>query len=135
MDCNFSSLASLELLFRPFRAIRSAISVLASVVSEGSPGSCKFSESFDTLSCVDARNLLEGGSLESTWLPFFWPNLPDSGAVDSPSSPDASREEACNCSSVEGLAVDEGRVVLFRFPEPEPRDDGEDIVVLRRPNG
>ena len=134
IDCNFSSPASLELLFRPFRAIRSAISVLASVVSEGSSGTCTFSEPFEPLSCVDGRNLLAGGSLESRRLPFFWPKMPDSGAVDSPSSPDASRDEACNCSSVEGLTVDEGRVVRFRFPEPEPGDEGEDIVVLRSLN-
>jgi hypothetical protein len=110
--------------------------VLASVVSEGSPGSRMFSEPLDSLSCVDDRNLLAGGLPESRRPPFLWVKLPDSGAVDSPSSPDASRDDACNCSRAEGLVVDEGRVpVRFRFPEPEPAEDGDDIVALCRLNG
>jgi hypothetical protein len=63
--------------------------------------------------------------------PFLWLKFPDSGAVDSPSSPDASLDEACNCSMPEDLLVDEGRVaVRFRFPEAEPADEGEDILQL-----
>ncbi len=51
--------------FRPLRAKRLAISVLPSVVSDGSPGSCAFPAPFVTFSCVDDRNLFGGG------LPFL----------------------------------------------------------------
>lgn len=70
---------------------------------------------------------------ESRRLPFFRLMLLDSGAVDSPSSADASRDEACNCSIAEVFLVDEARVaVRFRFPAPVPGDEGEDIIMPLR---
>lgn len=60
MACVFSSSPSLERLFRPFCLSRFVMSVLASVVSDGSPESGAFSEPLDGLSCVDDRSLLGG---------------------------------------------------------------------------
>ena len=61
-------------------------------------------------------------------LPFLWLTPVDSGAVDSPSSPEASRDEGCNKSIVDDLFADGIVAVLFRFPTPEPAEEGEDIV-------
>lgn len=67
-------------------------------------------------SCVDDRSRLAG---------FL---TVDSGAVDSPSSPDASRDDACCRGSIERFF--EGMVlVLFRLPEPA--DDGEDMMIIQ----
>ena len=93
--CVLSSSASFEPLFRPLLPTRLAISVLASVVSDGSPGSCTFVDPLGILSWVDDRNRFAGG-FESIELPFLELRMPDSGAVDSPSSPDASRDDGCN---------------------------------------
>lgn len=52
-----------------------------------------------------------------------------SGAVDSPSSPDASREDACSWSLLDGVFEDVVRAVFrFLLVAFEPADDGEDIV-------
>jgi hypothetical protein len=52
----------------------------------------------------------------------------DSGAVDSPSSPEASLDDGCNWSIADGF-FDVGMVaVLFRFPTLEPAEEGEDMV-------
>ena len=75
------------------------------------------------------RNLFAGG-FESIELPFLWLAPVDSGAVDSPSSPEASREEGCNKSIVDDLFVDGIVAVLFRFPTLEPAEEGEDMVSL-----
>ena len=105
------------MLFRPLRPILFAISVLPSVVSEGSPGS----DPLGILSPVDERNRFEGGLDASIELPFLCFKL-DSGAVDSPSSAEASRDDVCSCTA--GAAS-----VRFRFPVPEPGDVGDDIVI------
>lgn len=89
--CVFSSFSS-EMLFRPFFVTRFAISALPSVVSEGSPGSC---DPLGIFSWVDERNRFAGGLDASIELPFLCFKL-GSGAVDSPSSPDASRDEFCS---------------------------------------
>jgi len=115
------------MLFRGFRPTRFAISVLPSVVSDGSPGSWTLSDPFVIFSCVLDRNLFAGG-LESIEFPFLWPTPVDSGAVDSPSSPEASRDEGCNKSIVDDLFADGIVAVLFRFPTLEPADEGEDMV-------
>jgi hypothetical protein len=88
--CGFSS-STFEVFFRPFRPIRFAISVLASVVSEGSPGS----DPFGILSPMDERNRFEGGFDASIELPFLCFKV-DSGAVDEPSSPEASLDDVCS---------------------------------------
>lgn len=112
--------------------MRVAISVLPSVVSDGSPGSWGLSDPFVIFSCVLDRNLFAGGLVESIEFPFLWPRPVDSGAVDSPSSPEASREDGCNRSIVDDLFADGIVAVLFRFPTLEPADEGEDIVSLCR---
>jgi hypothetical protein len=90
-----SSSASFELLLRPLLPTRLAISVLASVVSEGSPGSSKLVDPLETLSWIDERSRLAGG-FESIELLFLVLRMPDSAAVVSPSSPDASRDDGCS---------------------------------------
>jgi len=119
------------MLFRDFRGTRLAISVLPSVVSDGSPGSWILLDPFVIFSCVLDRNLFAGG-FESIELPFLWPAPVDSGAVDSPSSPEASREEGCNKSIVDDLFVDGIVAVLFRFPTLEPAEEGDDMVSFCR---
>ena len=97
---------------------RSAISTLASVVSEGSPGSSPFV----IFSPVADRNRLEGGlSDDELGLGAFAER--DSGAVVS--SPDASRDVECSCSTAGVFLVEEGRVeVRFLLPA----EDGEDMM-------
>jgi hypothetical protein len=90
-----SSLGPLLLPLR-FLAATHAMSTLASVVSDGSPGSCVAPTPFTTFSPLDERRRFEGGFVESIELPaFLCLRLVDSGAVVSPSSPDASRDDAC----------------------------------------
>lgn len=111
IDCGnlSSSSSSLPFLFRT----RFSISSDASVLSDGSPGS---PFGMIIFSCVDDRSRLAG---------FL---TVDSGAVDSPSSPDASRDDACCRGSIERFF--EGMVlVLFRLPEPA--DDGEDMMIIQ----
>jgi hypothetical protein len=97
------------------------------VVSDGSPGSWTLSDPFVIFSCVLDRNLFAGGLVESIEFPFLWLMPVDSGAVDSPSSPEASRDEGCNRSMVDDLFAEVIVAVLFRFPTLEP-EEGEDIV-------
>jgi hypothetical protein len=53
----------------------------------------------------------------------------DSGAVDSPSSPDASRDEAWSCPCADVFLVEDGKVVVrFLLPALEPADEGEDMI-------
>ena len=116
---------------------RFAMSVLASVVSDGSPGSSLLmlvpdTPSFETLSAsiVDrVLGRLAGGFIPSTIaVDFFGLKFVLLGAAESPaSSPEASREEGWSRSAVEDWAIDFERVdARFRFPEPE--DDGEDMT-------
>jgi hypothetical protein len=89
------------------------------------------SDPFVIFSCVLDRILFAGG-FGSYELPFLWPAPMDSGAVDSPSSPEASREEGCSKSIVDDLFVDGKVAVLFRFPTLEPAEEGEDMVSFCR---
>jgi hypothetical protein len=129
MPCVFSSSALFEILFLAFRPTRLAISVLPSVVSDGSPGSCTLASPLGLFSFVEERSRFAAGGLPvSKTLFFLLPRWLLSGAVDSPSSPEASRDEGCSWSMV-GILVEDGRVeVRFRFPPLEPVDDGDDIV-------
>jgi len=123
---------SFEMLFRPFRPMRFAISVLPSVVSDGSPGSSALSFPLGIFSWVPDRNRFAGGLVESIEFVFLWFKLADSGAVDSPSSPDASRDDGCNWS-IAGVVLFDGNVfVLFRLPAFEPAKEGEDMVTFYR---
>jgi len=109
--------------------MRLAMSVLPSVVSDGSPGSpfAAFSEFVD-----DLRRLLGGFVASSELADFLCLELLDSGAVDSPSSPDASREDGCIRSTAEGFFIAaESVVVLFLLPALELADDGEDIALVK----
>lgn len=112
MICVLSS-SVVAMLLRPFLETRFSISTLPSVVSDGSPGSL-VSDPF----AVDERNLFAGGLDASIELPFLCFKV--GSAADSPSSPEASRDDGCNCTA--GMVF-----VLFRFPEPA--DEGEDIMV------
>lgn len=100
------------------------MSVLPSVLSEGSPGS-----PFGIFSCIEDRSLFAAGglSVEATFLCL----VVLSGAVDSPSSPDASLDEACKLS----ITIEFFVKVLVLFRLAEPADDGEDILpkVSREP--
>lgn len=112
------------------------MSVLASVVSEGSPGSSCWmlgiamplleAPSLAALDRVLGRLL--GGLLESLdGADFLCLPLAEFCAVESSaSSPDASRDDGCWSSATEDFFITVGKVELrFRFPDPE--DDGEDI--------
>lgn len=126
----FSS-ASLEVLLRPLRPTRLAMSVLPSVVSDGSPGSCKLVIPLGVFSFVEDRSLFAGGFPPSAPLCFLWLKLPDSGAVDSPSA-DASRDDGWSWSRAAVLIEDGSVEVRFRFPALEPADDGDDIVLAEK---
>lgn len=83
------------------RETRSAMSTLASVVSLGSPGSTEASAALSEL--LLPRWRLLGGCCELLESAFRWPceGAPeDSGAVVSPSSPDASRDSAWSWASM-----------------------------------
>lgn len=72
---------------------------------------------------VDERSRFAGGLPAS--VPFFLRLL--SGAVDSPSSPEASRDDACIAGGlVEFVSVE----VRFRFPALDPPDEGDDMFVI-----
>lgn len=130
MDLALSSSVSLPRLVL-FLATRSAISVLPSVVSEGSPGSFRSSAPFaeDLSVLVEDLILLLGGAFGSVELGVFLCFIATvSGAVDSPSSPEASRDDACSWSLLSGFFNEEVSVVLrFRLATLEPAEDGEDI--------
>ena len=118
---------------------RLAISILASVVSEGSPGSscCMLDIGMPLLGPFSAAVLdrvlgrFAGGFVESIDAVVFLCLLFGDGcAPDSspPSSPEASREEGCWSSAIDDFFIAVGRFALrFRFAEPE--DEGEDIVL------
>lgn len=118
--------------------LRVAMSMLASVVSLGSPGSClsvegsltppSADDSWFTLGAVRVLGLLLGGLVESTEVEAFLCFVPLAAVVvlSSASSPEASRDDGCRSSAVveflTDLSVDAARL---RFEEPE--DDGDDI--------
>ena len=122
--------------FLPLRPTLSAISTLASVVSLGSPGSAAdwLLASAMALARSELARCLLGGwadrddevALSSCFR--FW-SLPDSGAVVSPSSPEASRDDGCRAGSIMSKlgSVVEGR---FRLPEWVDEDAGEDITMF-----
>jgi hypothetical protein len=121
----------------PLRPTRSAISMLASVVSLGSPGSVAVAAAWLEL----ARWRLGGG-----WVPlaeesdFLWPEprgIVDSGAVVSPSSAEASRDSAwmiwsvsISMDSPEAEAECGGATADVRFRLPAICDDelGDDMM-------
>lgn len=133
------------------RLVRVAMSVLASVVSDGSPGS-----SLSILGPMISPDKGSAAALERV-LGRFAGGLADSidseaflclrlvvncAVESSASSPEASRDEGWRRSTVDGCSATPGNTeFLFRLPEPE--DDGEDIIrratpqwalaLLRRP--
>ena len=116
------------------------MSVLASVVSEGSPGSSLLmlgtTSPLPVACSVAATERVLGrfmGGLIESWdgvaflcllLVGIW------AAESSASSPEASREDGCWRSAVEDFLIALWSVV-FRFRFPEPEDDGDDMMTRR----
>ena len=123
-DCSLLS----ELLL--FRVERVAISVLASVVSDGSPGSSLLMLAIPlptqlSLVALDrVRGRLAGGLEESIEAEDFLCLVVvlERVAESSASSPEASREEGCSKS----FGTEVGAALRFRLPVSE--EDGEDIA-------
>ncbi len=119
--------------FLPLRETRSAMSMLASVVSLGSPGSAMWSTCAWACSRTEAA---EARSELARWrLAGLEPvavsdlrcvSLPVSGAVVSPSSPEASREEGCS-SGLSSIMAELAVVERFRLPAWDELE-GEDIL-------
>lgn len=121
------------------RLLRDAISVLASVVSDGSPGSSLLMSGMtlpSSAACSVTTELLrgrfDGGLLPSGDTSVFlglW--LTVSGTAESAaSSPEASRDDGWRRSAVEDFLAVEPRVeARLRLAVPEPDDEGEDIWV------
>jgi hypothetical protein len=76
---------------------------------------------------VDDLKRFAGGfveSIEDVFLCFV-------AAVDSVSSPEASRDDGCNCSLLTDAFIVEDTVVLrFLLAAEEPADDGEDMMQI-----
>ena len=135
MYCGFPS-SSLILSNVLLSFERLAMSVLASVVSDGSPGSsfwmlgtgAPLIVGFSLTAADRVRARFEGGLAESTDVAVVFLCLElEVGAVDSSaSSPDASREEGCRRSTVEDFILLAPEIALLRFVDPV--DEGEDIV-------
>ena len=116
------------------------MSELASVVSDGSPGSSLLilgigMPLFKLVSATAldrVRGRLAGGFVESIDIVDFLCLLLVGVCVEvsSPaSSPEASRDEGCCSSTVEDFFIPVARfAVRFRFPEPD--DEGEDISIV-----
>ena len=131
--------SSLTLSGPLFNFDRLAISVLASVVSEGSPGSSfwilgaaatPLPAKLSAVTFDRVRGLLAGGCVESTEVTAFLCLMAAGGVVTSAaSSPEASLEEGCNRSAVELILI-RSAGSTFRLRLPEPEDDGEDIVIV-----
>lgn len=119
---------------------RFAISVLASVVSEGSPGSSFWMLGMAAplpviaLSAVTVdrvRGRFAGGWAVSIEVAAFLCLEPEGGPVTSVvSSPEASRDEGWRRSVVE-FFIARGIAFLLRLPDPE--EEGEDITERRWP--
>ena len=120
IDFVFSSSSSSSPSLESFRPeTRCAISALASVVSDGSPGSSPFV----IFSPFADRSRLEAGLSVELLLGAFAER--DSSTEDS--SPDASREMEWSCSIAGVFLVEEGKVeVRFLLPA----EDGEDIMTI-----
>jgi len=118
--------ALVETDFRlPLRVTRSAMSTLASVVSLGSPGSRACGTAI--WSELERWRLLGWAALVESVFLWVPPVRLDSGAVVSPSSPEASRDSAwmvCFWSLSRALAV----VLRLRFPAPCDAEFGDDMV-------
>ena len=114
----------------PLRDTRSAISTLASVVSLGSPGSAAWAPITAAASAAAgwselARWRLLGGWLLAAELGLWAAVRLDSGAVVSPSSPDASRDSVWITWSISNaLAV----LLRLRFPALCDDEFGDDMV-------
>lgn len=126
----FSSSTSLDTLFRALRPTLSAMSTLASVVSLGSPGSATLlllplSRTRSEL----ARCLLLGFKLVPLVVRLVCRD--DSGAVVSPSSPEASREDVCCRAPSCKLRSATAAAFLLRLPLWED-PDGDDIVATKK---
>jgi hypothetical protein len=113
----------------PLRATRSAMSMLASVVSLGSPGSTDATWSLFALE-------LSVGAVRSEFARcLLWlcgSSRLDSGAVVSPSSAEASRDEFCSIWSIRvssGTVLFVGMLLRLRFPWEELI--GEDMRSFR----
>lgn len=121
-----------------FLETRSAMSTLASVVSLGSPGSTEASASLSEL--LFPRWRLLGGCCELPESVLRWPceGAPeDSGAVVSPSSPDASRDSAWSWASMadctlfgSAMSGEEAAAAAARLRLLPPRDALGDAMVL-----
>jgi hypothetical protein len=127
-----SSLSVLDEVL-PLRFERFAIFVLASVLSEGSPGSSfvilGIAASLLAVAPEWVRGRFAGGfevSIEAGTFLCLWVGV---CTVESPaSSPEASRDDGCCSSVTEDFFIAVIKVTfLLRFPEPE--DEGEDMLL------
>ena len=116
------------------------MSELASVVSDGSPGSSLFIlgigvpllELLSAIALDRVLGRLAGGLVESMDIVDFLCLAIVGACVEvssAASSPEASRDEGCCRSTVEDFFIPEARfAVRFRFPEPD--DEGEDMLAV-----
>jgi len=127
-----------------FRFERFSMSMLASVVSDGSPGSSLAIEGpsatplpvvawLSVMTPERVRARFVGGTLLAASIDFLCLPGNTSGTADSsPSSPEASRDEGCNWSAVEGLGSWSARreeLLRLRLPAVLLGEEGDDMVV------